>query len=112
MLIPTRRWPLLAVLGLLALSSCTKLKDVEVVNPCGEQITVDLWEAPTPAAAGNDTPTRVVVGPRSTAVAKDALADVGNDGSGAEIVAGPGTGQVLTIPHGGKLVVSIPATLC
>jgi hypothetical protein len=112
MLSPARKWSLLAVTAFLALSSCTKLKDVEVVNPCGDQITVNLWETPTPAAAAKDTPTRVVVGPRSTAVAKDALADVGNDGSGAEIVAGPGTGQVLTIPHGGKLVVSIPTTLC
>lgn len=112
MQIPYGQRPVLAVVSLPMVSSCISLRDVEVLNPCFDEITVDLWETPTPGAAGNDIPTRLVVGARSAAVAKNALADVGDDGSSAEIIAGPGTGEVLTIPHGGTLVVRIPASFC
>ena len=97
-------------LGILA--GCSETKDVEVVNPCSEQVVVKIWETPKPRDAKSDQPARAVVGPVSRVVAKDALADVGKDGSSLEIVSGPGMGEVISIPHDADLFVIIPATLC
>jgi hypothetical protein len=105
--------PLLAgALFAISLAGCQDRKAVEIVNPCGEEIVVNLWESPAPRGAKNDLPTHAVVPARSTVKVKDALADVGKDGSAAEIISGPGTGEVLSIPHGGDLVVMIPTELC
>lgn len=101
-----------AVLACLVLVGCSSKKDVEVVNPCSERIVVILWETPMPRGAKSDRPTRVVVPALEKVESKDALADVGKDGSSAEIISGPGRGEVLFIPHGGDLVVIIPARLC
>lgn len=100
------------VLISLAIAGCQKSKDVEVVNPCNEEIVVHLWETPTPGAAKNDLPARGVIPPLTKVEVKRALADVGTDGSSAEIISGPGTGEILFIPHGGDLMVIVPAKLC
>jgi hypothetical protein len=83
----------------------------EVVNACDRRLVVRLWETPTPGGDSADDPEQVEVPPLDVAVARDALADVGDDGSAAEIVSGPGEGEVLFIPHGDRTVI-IPAGLC
>lgn len=100
------------IFGALTIAGCSSLKDVELVNPCSEGIVVNLWETPTPRAETSDLPTQVVVPALQKVESKGALADVGNDGSSAEIISGPGVGEVLFIPHGGDLVVIVPARLC
>lgn len=100
------------VLASLTLAGCQDTKVVEVVNPCSERVVVNLWETPTPRGAKNDRPTRVVVPALDKVEVKDALADVGKDGSSAEIISEPGRGEIMFIPHGGDLVVIIPAKLC
>ncbi len=107
-----RRWSALAILCCLAVSGCTRLKDVEVINDCNQEVSVRIWETPTPGSDPNDRPTTLVVGPRSRAVAKDAVYDNNGDGSSAEIVTGPNTGRVIPIRHGGDLVATIPFGLC
>lgn len=100
------------VLALLVFAGCQDTKVVEVVNSCSQRVVVNLWETPRPRGAKSDRPARVVVPALAKVEVKDALADVGDDGSSAEIVSGPGAGEVLFIPHGGDLVVIIPGKLC
>ena len=102
---------IVGVAFMMTLSSCEKRKTVDVVNPCSEPVTVRLWETPRPHQV-NESPRRIEVPPLRRIRVSHALADVGKDGSSAEIVAGPGEGKVLFIPHVGELVVVIPATLC
>ncbi|MCA1835011.1 MAG: hypothetical protein LC721_01200 [Actinobacteria bacterium] len=47
----------------------------------------------------------------SRVIAKDTLNDVDKNGSSAEIIAGPGTGEVLKLDHGASTVI-LPARLC
>ena len=91
----------------LVMPGCSKLKDVEVLNRCADAVVLDLWETPTPRAAERKVPTRVQVDAGSRVVAKDALADVDRNGSSAEVVSGSRAGEVIIIPHGGKLNVTI-----
>lgn len=100
------------VLVSLVIVSCQKSNAVEVVNPCNDEIVVHLWETPTPGAAKNDLPARAVIPPLTKVEVKGALVDVGTDGSSAEIISGPGTGEIVFIPHGGDLMVIVPGELC
>jgi hypothetical protein len=99
------------VLGSLALWGCEETHDIELVNACDRPLVVRLWETPTPGGDSADDPEQVEVPPLEVVVARDALAAVGDDGSAAEIVSGPGEGEVLFIPHGDRTVI-IPAGLC
>lgn len=99
------------MLGAVALGACQDRKDIEVINACDKRVVVNLWENPDPKRAGGDDPERVVVPPLSTVTAKDALDDVDDNGSGAEIIEGPGRGEVLQLAHGARKVI-LPASLC
>lgn len=107
------RWACRAagVFSLVWLSGCQEVKNVEIVNPCDRPIEVNLWETPRPAGDENDTPTKVRVPPRSLVTEKDALADVGEDGSSAEVVSGPGKGEVIFMPHDERIAI-LPGELC
>lgn len=93
------------------LGACQDRKDIEVINPCDKRVVVHLWENPDPTQARGDRPERVEVAPLSSVTAKDALNDVDKNGSSAEIVEGPGRGEVLRLAHGARKVI-LPARLC
>lgn len=65
----------------------------------------------TQGQALGDDPERIVVPPLTSVTAEDVLYDVDDNGSSAEIVEGPGRGEVLQLPHGDEQII-LPANLC
>lgn len=109
----TTRRLAVAVLSILALtaSGCQKRHDIEVTNPCNDPVVLNLWETPDPRTPRGDKPERVVVPPLSSVTAEDALHDVDENGWSAEIVEGPGTGEVLRFNQGDRKMI-VPGRLC
>jgi len=87
-------------------------KSVDVVNACDRQLRVRIWDRPEPGDAKQNFFKEATVSPLSRVTVKEVVTDNGERDWSAEIVAGPGTGEVLSIKHTGDRVVVVPARLC
>ncbi len=87
-------------------------KSVGVVNACDRQLRVRIWDRPEPGDAKQNFFKEATVSPLSRVTVKEVVTDNGERDWSAEIVAGPGTGEVLSIKHTGDRVVVVPARLC
>ena len=87
-------------------------KSVEIANPCSEPITVRIWDAPRPRATDVTFHTDVEVPPVALATAEGAVSDVGDEGFAAEILDGPGAGEVILVAGDQDRSVVLPADLC
>lgn len=100
-----------SVVAVALLTSCTpNRKSVEVVNPCDRATKIRIWDRPQPGNLAENFFKDVDIGPSSDVKVKEAVTDVGNKGWSAEVLAGPGAGELLHI--GDSRVLILPAHLC
>ncbi|MGH3119268.1 MAG: hypothetical protein ACRDQ2_19570 [Gaiellales bacterium] len=98
-------------MAFVSLSACRpNRKSVEVANPCERQVEVRIWDRPRPGNPKEDFFKDAAVRPLSKTKVKEVVTDVDDKGWSAEVIAGPGTGQVLPIRDSRVLV--LPARLC
>jgi hypothetical protein len=86
-------------------------KSVEVVNACDQELRVRIWDRPAPGNLKQNFFKEATVSPVSRVTVK-VVTDNGERDWSAEILAGPGTGEVLPIKHTTDRLVIIPARLC
>lgn len=104
---------IVAALVVLVAAGCQpNRKSVEVVNACDQQLRVRIWDRPEPGNVKQNFFKEVTVSPLSRVKVKEVVTDNGERDWSAEIVAGPGTGEVLSIEHTGDRLVVVPARHC
>lgn len=87
-------------------------KSVEVANPCDRQVRVRVWDRPEPGDIKQNFYKEANVAPLNAVTIEEVVTEVGDRDWSAEILTGPGAGEVLSIKHTGNRVVVIPARLC
>lgn len=102
-----------AVLVVVAATGCQpNRRSVDVVNACDQQVRVRIWDRPQPGDVKENFFKEAPVSPLSRVTVKEVVTDNGERDWSAEIVAGPGVGEVLSIKHTGDRLVVIPARVC
>lgn len=87
-------------------------KSLDVVNACSQGVRVRVWDRPEPGDTKDSFFKERAVPPVSLLTIEEVVTDNGDRDWSAEILIGPGAGEVLSIKRSKNPVLVIPARLC